>query len=127
MELYDKAAVSIRNTVKIYRKQFGKHSKYSITTDAQTSSQTTSYVTYTLHIIEDYKLASFVLATAELSCKHTAENLRKHIFKTLKSWDISDDSSDNASHDSVDESDGGGSDLSDCDYDDDAQVSVINY
>lgn len=62
---------------------------YSITTDGWTSRTTTSYITYTLHIINsDFKLETFQLGTYEHASSHTAGNLRKHIMKVCKYWEI---------------------------------------
>ena len=64
--------------------------KYGVSTDCWTSNQTTPYVTYTLHFIDDSGLSilSFVLSTVELPGKHTEVNLRNHIKKTLLEWGL---------------------------------------
>jgi len=90
--LYHTCAQKVRERIIRYRSQFGFHAKYSITTDCWTSNQTTPFVTYTLHLVNDspsgLSVDSYVLATTELAGKHTAINLRKHIFKTLSAWGL---------------------------------------
>lgn len=62
-----------------------------LTTDAWSSRTATSYVTVTLHAIdENWGLRSFTLDTLELSERHTGENLREHLTKVIADWKISD-------------------------------------
>ena len=58
-----------------------------ITTDAWTSITLTSYVTYTLHLInQDFQMENYVLGTYQFRDEHTAANLRSHIFKIVSRW-----------------------------------------
>lgn len=49
---------------------------------------TTSFIAYTVHIVEDHKIDSYVLAISELSNKHNANNLGAHLLSTLQQWSI---------------------------------------
>uniref|UniRef100_A0A8D8X7K5 Zinc finger BED domain-containing protein 1 n=1 Tax=Cacopsylla melanoneura TaxID=428564 RepID=A0A8D8X7K5_9HEMI len=83
-------------TTNLLNREFVKHSSnlremlklvnyVSITSDAWTSDSTKSYLTVTGHFIHNDTLHSYVLATRELSKKHTAENI------ALKIRDIIDE------------------------------------
>lgn len=64
-------------------------SMLSITTDGWTSKCLTSYVTYTLHLINsDFDMANYTIATLEFRESHTAENLQNHLIAILKKWGI---------------------------------------
>lgn len=86
--LFSAASMQVKNNTAAYKKTFGCNALFSITTDGWTSNNTTSYLAYTLHIFEDYKLVSYVVSMAELSSKHTVHNLRAHLLGTLQSWEI---------------------------------------
>ena len=61
----------------------------AFTTDAWRSFHKDSYITITAHVFDDdLTLHSFVLDTSEITERHTADNLFKHIDKVLKGWDI---------------------------------------
>lgn len=86
--LYSAASTQVKMNIAAYKENFRSNSLFGITTDGWTSSNTTSHLAYTLHIIEDYQLVSNVIGLAELSSKHTAHNLRAHLLGTLQHWEI---------------------------------------
>lgn len=86
--LYMEAAGKVKAEIQLYRSQFDNSCLYGVTTDAWTSGANQSYVTYTLHMVKNYELVSFVLSTKELSESHTAENLRADLFNTLIEWTV---------------------------------------
>jgi hypothetical protein len=92
--LYDKAAKCVKTVIAKYQKENKSNSIYSITTDGWTSRACTSFVTYTLHLLVDYRILSFVLSTTEVSERHTAENLTAHLIKTIVKWGVIEDSDD---------------------------------
>ena len=75
---------------------------FSLTTDAWTSRANHSYVTHTVHYIDEHwKLCSRVLDTCEITTEHSAANLADELQNTLLKWDLSDEklmavTSDNA-------------------------------
>jgi len=75
---------------------------FSLTTDAWTSRANHSYVTHTVHYIDEHwKLCSHVLDTCEITTEHSAANLADELQNTLLKWDLSDEklmavTSDNA-------------------------------
>lgn len=92
---YKKAATLVKEKVLLFKQKYGRHALFSVTTDGWTSNNTTSYIAYSLHIVDsEYDIASYVISLAELSSKHTAENLRSHICKTLQSWGVLPDDDD---------------------------------
>lgn len=66
------------------------YNSFSITiTDGWTSRNTTSYVTYTLHMIdEQFLMHAYQLGTYELSESHTANVLCSHLIGTCQKWGI---------------------------------------
>lgn len=61
----------------------------SITTDAWTSTAVESYVTVTVHFINDsWELKSYVLETFEHPENHTAENLRNSLERCIQKWNL---------------------------------------
>ena len=87
-KLYNDAAAKLKTKIDAYRKQFGDKTMFGVTTDGWTSSATTSFVTYTLHIIDNYNISSYVISTVEFPKRHTAHNLRAHLLQTLIDWNI---------------------------------------
>jgi hypothetical protein len=86
-ELYSDIAVKLKDLLAEYSRD--GNTIYSITTDAWTSRTTTSYVTYTIHLIDPgFTMVSYVIGTYQFDASHTAVNLRKHIQYTLKEWEI---------------------------------------
>ena len=85
---YLECSQHLKSIINSYRECFGYNSLYSITTDAWTSSNNTSFVTYTIHLVKDFELESYTLSTVELSERHTANNLQAHLLCTLQEWDI---------------------------------------
>lgn len=86
---YKDASNQLKSIIKAHKATNPK-ACYSLTTDGWTSRNPTSYVTYTLHLVIEHQVRSFVLATQELSEKHTAQNLTSHLAKTLSEWGIID-------------------------------------
>lgn len=66
-----------------------QHSSFSLTTDGWTSREATSYITYTLHLIDDqFRMMAYQLATTEVSESHTATMLCNHLISTCKQWGL---------------------------------------
>ena len=62
---------------------------FSITTDGWTSRANHSYITHTVHYIdESWKLCSHLLDTAELSSGHTGVNLASELQESLQHWNL---------------------------------------
>lgn len=62
---------------------------FSVTTDGWTARTGASYVTYTLHFIDDeFILKTYVLGTYEFRSNHTADNLRRHINHIMQHWGL---------------------------------------
>lgn len=108
--LYNKAAIKLKQKIKAYQQKFGEHTLYSVTTDGWTSNNTASYIAYTLHITEcsdsesatppgtGICIGSYILGTLELTERHTIHNLKAHILHTLEKWGLfadSDNDNDN--------------------------------
>lgn len=89
--LYTNASKIVCQEIKSYRELHGCNCIFGVTTDAWTSTSNTSFITYTLHLIKDYKIVSFVIDTKELSDRHTADNLRADLLQTLLKWGVVDD------------------------------------
>ena len=87
-ELYARCSQKLKDTIQSYKTEYGEFALFSITTDAWTSSANQSYITYTLHIIRNFSIKTFNLCTVEVSERHTAHNLRAHLFHTLQDWGI---------------------------------------
>lgn len=110
---------------------------FSITTDGWTSREATSYLTYTVHLIDkEFTMHSFQLGTYEVTESHTASTLANHLLSTCKKWGIIPNAADNAiatvaesAEDNDDESDqthpvDGGQDSIDLDYYESDAISV---
>ena len=79
---YQEASCRLKDVIK-------QSELYSITTDGWTSRSLTSYITYTLHVVNmNFSMLSFVIGTYRFSEQHTALHLKMHLVKTLKEWDI---------------------------------------
>ena len=62
---------------------------YSLTTDAWASRYASSYLTYTVHLLdEDFKFQAYVLGTYKVSESHTSDMLKNHIIRILKEWNL---------------------------------------
>lgn len=76
----------IRETLKFY---LSGVNHFSITSDAWTSRETTSYITHTVHLInKDFDMKAFQLGTYEVSESHTAAILSSHLLPTCQKWGI---------------------------------------
>ena len=75
----------------VIKEELSKHNNIAITTDAWTSMTQQSYITVTAHVIDEDKseLKVYVLSTAEITERHTSENLMEHIDKVLQEYNIS--------------------------------------
>ncbi|KAK6196376.1 hypothetical protein SNE40_001613 [Patella caerulea] len=83
--------------------QLRETSRVAITSDGWTSNSTQSYVTITVHFINDlWELCSFVLQTREMAESHTGSNLAQVLLEAVDEWQIKDKQpalvSDNASN-----------------------------
>ena len=88
-KLYNQAAQALQKKVENFKVKYGGNAIFSVTTDAWTSSATDSYITYTLHIVEDdLCISSYVLSTVNLTQRHTIHNLKAHLLQTLMKWKI---------------------------------------
>jgi len=80
--LYEKCAQDVKAVI-------AAAPNYCITTDAWSSRTCHSYVTYTMHTIDDdFSMRSFVVGTYRLDERHSACNLGKHLMSTLTRWGI---------------------------------------
>ena len=62
-------------------------SSVHLTTDAWTSRTNKSFITYTVHYVdEEFRIQSYVIATVEFRDTHTSENLKSHAIQTLTKW-----------------------------------------
>jgi len=65
---------------------------FSLTTDAWTSQASHSYITHTVHYIdEEWNLCGNILHTAEITAEHTAVNLSSELKNSLAKWDLSEE------------------------------------
>ena len=87
-ELYTKAASVVKAHIEEYQKSYGINCLFGVMTDAWTSGANQSFVTYTLHMVREYKIISYVICTKELPDSHTAENLKTDFLCTLKEWNV---------------------------------------
>ena len=90
------------------RKVISQAPTYSITTDAWTSRNMDSFITYTMHVVDaQFVLNSFVIGTYKFDQQHTSHQLRVHLVKTFKQWGIINDecSSANAEDDGIETED----------------------
>lgn len=87
-ELYTNASDKLKLEVTNFHSTFKNNCLFGITTDAWTSGSNCSYVTYTLHLVKDYQLISYVISTKDISESHSAVNLRSDLIKTLLDWKI---------------------------------------
>lgn len=63
----------------------------SITTDAWSSRSSNSFVTITVHAIDDLRnLRSLTLDTLEMTESHSAENIYNHLCNALSEWNIAE-------------------------------------
>ena len=76
--LYASATAKVKDNIAEHKQKYGTNALYSITTDGWTSNNTTSYIAYTLHIIENFKLVSYVINLASLKA-HGAQLARSLI------------------------------------------------
>ncbi|KAJ8932232.1 hypothetical protein NQ318_004434, partial [Aromia moschata] len=68
-----------------------KSKSISLTTDAWTATNNTSYIAYTAHFItDDWMLYSCLLECAEYDVNHTAKNLRDDLLRVTDVWKIRD-------------------------------------
>ncbi|KAJ8937950.1 hypothetical protein NQ318_013207 [Aromia moschata] len=68
-----------------------KSKSISLTTDAWTATNNTSYIAYTAHFItDDWMLYSCLLECAEYDVNHTAKNLRDDLLRVTDEWKIRD-------------------------------------
>lgn len=66
-----------------------KELNISLTTDAWTSSKPESYITVTIHILNDkWQMESYVLCTDPFCLAHTAGNLAAHLTETINNWSL---------------------------------------
>lgn len=66
-----------------------KQSAVALTTDAWTSCHNESYVAFTAHFIdENWDLNSYLLEVAEMTERHTAENLSERIESMIVNWSL---------------------------------------
>ena len=64
---------------------------FSLTKDALTSRASHSYVTHTVHYIDEHwKLCCHVLDICEIITEHSAVNLANKLQNSLLKWDLSD-------------------------------------
>ena len=88
-DLYNSAVTVLKAKIAQYKETYQEHALFSVTTDGWTANNTTSYIAYTLHIVgPSYSIESHVLGVAELSLRHTKNNLRAHLLSTLQKWEI---------------------------------------
>merc|ERR1712121_510372 len=82
--MYEETKLAIKEELK-------KHTNIAITTDAWTSMTQQSYITVTAHVIDEDKceLKLYVLSTAEITQRHTSDNLMEHIDRVLQDYNIS--------------------------------------
>ena len=65
---------------------------FSLTTDAWTSRANHSYITHTVHYIDElWNLRCHVLDTAEITIEHVAYNLSEELQESLTRWNLSED------------------------------------
>lgn len=95
-QLRDRTAMLLKQLIKSYMSEYGEFAIISITTDGWTSPKAVSFVTYTIHIVVNFTICSYVLATRELADRHTATVLSNDLMQTLKYWVFS--SSDCGEH-----------------------------
>lgn len=86
-KLYSYVKKAIKGMIKECRGVAG----IAFTTDGWTSRSNTSYLTLTVHLIDQsWNLKAFVLTTEEVRESHTADNLAQILSSTIKSWLPSD-------------------------------------
>ena len=95
--LPDRKTITQRYMPEMYQKEKAKITKameegllfFSITTDGWTSRANHSYITHTIHYInESWELCSHLLDTAELSSEHTGVNLASELEESLHNWNL---------------------------------------
>ena len=65
---------------------------FSLTTDGWTSRANHSYITHTVHYIDElWNLQAHLLDTAEMPLEHTGVNLADELKDSLARWDLKDD------------------------------------
>ena len=65
---------------------------FSLTTDGWTSRANHSYITHTMHYIDElWNLHAHLLDTAEMPLEHTGVNLADELKDSLARWDLKDD------------------------------------
>jgi len=65
---------------------------FSLTTDGWTSRANHSYITHTIHYIDElWNLQAHLLDTAEMPSEHTGINLADELRDSLVKWDLKDD------------------------------------
>lgn len=79
--------IEVRSVVS---ESLNKANHISLTSDMWTSAANQGYLSVTAHFINENKLESAVLCTLQVSERHTAENIAKHIKDILAEWNISD-------------------------------------
>ena len=63
---------------------------FSLTTDAWTSKANHSYITHTVHYINElWDLRCHLLDTTEITTEHTAVNLAEELQESLTRWNLS--------------------------------------
>lgn len=90
-KVYQAAVTQLKSLIQSQRKQYSREAMlFSVTTDAWSSRDMASYITYTLHLTnpQHHRVDSFVLSTQQVKERHTATFLRSHLIETLKSWGI---------------------------------------
>lgn len=60
----------------------------SLTTDTWTSVVCDSYMTVTVHFLEDWKFKSYVLSTTCTNERHTADNLKAQLDSVISQWNL---------------------------------------
>jgi len=65
---------------------------FSLTTDGWTSWANHSYITHTVHYIDEaWNLQSLLLDTTEMSLEYTGINIADELQESLKRWDLKDE------------------------------------
>ena len=85
-EIYEKERLRIANAMKQGVKYF------SVTTDGWTSRANHSYITHTIHYVDElWNLQSHLLDTVEITTEHTAINLADELQESFARWNLSDE------------------------------------
>lgn len=78
-EYYDIAATALKHLL-------NKSDSYSMTADTWTSRANQNYLTVTIHLLNDWMITSYILATKHIDEAHTAVNLSNSIREILNEW-----------------------------------------